>query len=242
MIKIAPVHHIRTVVAVLVLVSVPLIVQAKESREQELLRKLEERDKVILELLKRDEKMAASSKGKDVVMQYTIKDTGTVFFMSFVDGVVDAGMGAPSVEAHVKLKMDADIFDGMMTGRVNGNRAAMQGKLSFSGDTRKAMSLMRFQKGMGNAYKIALDEIGDPGDLTRIGEIATEPQVVASFEDQHPVHEQVSAPTVVRVGDIRDEILGITNEMYAKGLITATGGNISAAAFSPSWGRRALLC
>jgi autoinducer 2 (AI-2) kinase len=188
---------------------------------------------LFLQRLNVDEGMAASSKGKDVVMQFTIKDLNQLFYMCFVDGTVEAGMGAPSKEIDVNLKMDADIFDGMMTGRINANKAAMQGKMSFSGNTRKAMSLQRFMKGMNQLYQDARDEIGDPGDLTHVGVVESPPSAVVpspSVGVQAAPVAPTAVPSVIKVGDIRDDILKITNEMYARGLITATGGNISARA------------
>ncbi|MCJ7624091.1 MAG: class II aldolase/adducin family protein, partial [Anaerolineaceae bacterium] len=178
------------------------------------------------EKLKTDPQLTESSQGKDVILHFTAKDIDQTFYISFVDGTVDAGLGEPPVEPNVNLKMSADILDGMFTGRINANRAAMTGKLSFSGDTRKAMSLQRFMKGISRMYQEARDEIGDPGDLTQIGSAPEAPAKPATQAVQ-PSRESISVPTVLKVGDVRDELLQITNELYANGLITPTGGNVS---------------
>jgi ribulose-5-phosphate 4-epimerase/fuculose-1-phosphate aldolase len=121
----------------------------------------------------------------------------------------------------VVLKMKADILDGMFTGRVSGMDAAMSGKLSFSGDTAKAMTFQQIQKDMMRLYQEARAEIGDPGDLTKIGK-KDEPKQSAAVQGA-----VIGAPAIIKVGDIRDDLLQVTNELYALGLITATGGNLS---------------
>jgi L-ribulose-5-phosphate 4-epimerase len=174
-----------------------------------------------LDLLAQDRALAAGTVGKEVVFLYTLKELDTSFYMSFVDGVVEAGLGEPPREPHVRLKMDAATFDGLMLGTVNGMQAAMSGKLSFSGDTRRAMSMQRFQRGMGAAYQQARAELGDPGDLAKIGQSSagTVPEATVAI-----------APPLAhaKTGDVRDEILQVVNELYGRGLITATGGNVSA--------------
>ncbi len=174
-----------------------------------------------------DATMAVFAAGKDVVFLFTIKDLDQGFFLSFVVGAVDAGLGNPPREPDVRLKMTADTLDGMFTGRVNAMKAAMGGKLSFSGDTGKAMAFQRIQADMGRLYSEARARVGDPGDLTQLG--AAPP---AAPPPAAPLVAQAIAtggsPVAVRVGDVRDTILAVTGELYAKGLITPTGGNVSA--------------
>jgi autoinducer 2 (AI-2) kinase len=175
--------------------------------------------------------MVSFAKGKNVVFLFTVKDIDQSFFLSFVNGEVSAGLENPPREPDVKLKMAADILDGMFTGRVNATKAATSGKLSFSGDTGKAMAFMRIQNNMSRLYSEARAKIGDPGDLTKMS--VTPVPTLAPVTSAQAVPETsggyISAvPAVVKTGDIRDQILQVTNELYAKGLITPTGGNISA--------------
>jgi len=176
-----------------------------------------------------DNEMINFAKGKNVVFLFTIKDMDLSFFLSFVDGKVAAGLDNPSREPDVKLKMVADVLDGMFTGRVNATKAATTGKLSFSGDTGKAMAFIRIQNNMSRLYADARKKIGDPGDLTAISTpIPVDYSLAATAATQNIQAPVPQVPATIKVGDIRDDILMVTNELYAKGMITATGGNISA--------------
>ncbi|MCX6035122.1 MAG: class II aldolase/adducin family protein [Chloroflexi bacterium] len=176
-----------------------------------------------------DKEMVSFAKGKNVIFLFTIKDMEQSFFLSFVDGKVGAGLENPPHEPDVRLKMSADILDGMFTGRVNATKAATSGKLSFSGDTGKAMAFIRIQKNMSRLYANAREKIGNPGDLTEIGtSVPVAPATTPQAATPTAAGYMPAAPVVVRTGDVRDQILQVTNELYAKGLITPTGGNISA--------------
>ncbi len=178
-----------------------------------------------------DKEMASFAKGKNVIFLFTIKDLDQAFFLSFVDGKVATGLENPPREPDVKLKMSADTLDGIFTGRINATKAATSGKLSFSGDTGKAMAFIRIQGNMTRLYSEARARVGDPGDLTRLSVApvaAPSPAAAAPAAAQPSAAYIPTVPAQVRVGDIRDQILMVTNELYAKGLITPTGGNISA--------------
>lgn len=172
-----------------------------------------------LSYLESDPKTAEFARGKDVTFHFAIRDAGQQFFMSFRDGQVQAGMGEPPAPPDVRLKLSADTFDGMFTGRINPTKAAMTGKLSFSGDTAKAMTMQKLD--LAGPYGRARAEVGDPGDLTRIGAAA------GALPAQPAARSAETRPAAVS-GDVRDEIIQIANELYARGLITGTGGNISA--------------
>ena len=173
----------------------------------------------------RDEKILSFAEGRQVTVRYVLNDVNLSFYTSFDQGAVRCGVGDPPEKPEVTLKMKADILDKLFTGRENGPKAAMSGKLSFTGDTIKAMSLQRIQKDLNRLYTEARAEIKD---LDAIFERAANetpaqgnPPPVAA-----PSGEVASAGPIL-VGDIRDEVVRTVEEMYRHGLITSTGGNAS---------------
>lgn len=180
-----------------------------------------------------DPAMAEFARGKHVVFEFTLKDLDQSFYLSYVDGQVAAGLGGPPQAPDVKLKMSADTLDGMFTGRINATKAAMTGKLSFSGDTGKAMAFQRIQKDMGRLYAEARERVGNPGDLTGLAPAApaptpTLPSPALRAGEGSALASALAGEGRVGAGDVRDAILSVTGELYAHSLITATGGNVSA--------------
>lgn len=163
--------------------------------------------------MKQDAALRAFAAGKHVTLHFTLTDVALSFYFRLRDGAVAGDLGDPDA-ADVELKMRADILDGMFTGRVNAMQAATSGRLSFSGDTVKAMTLQQIQGDLSRLYKDASDAVGGPGDLASIPE---------------PGKAAAAAPHVqpVGAGDVRQELVDIVNELYAAQLITATGGNVS---------------
>jgi len=167
-----------------------------------------------LDRLQRDERLRSFAAGKHVTLHFTLPDLGLSFYLAMRDGALEGDLGEPPAPADVELKMPAEVLDGMFTGRVNPMQAATSGRLSFSGDTVKAMTLQQIQADLSRLYQDARAQVGDPGDLAAI------PQPGAAGR---------AAPAVrpVAVGDARVELIQVVNELYASQLITATGGNVS---------------
>jgi autoinducer 2 (AI-2) kinase len=145
---------------------------------------------------------------RDVTLHFIVSDLGDAFWFRLRDGEVQAAMGNPDAEAEVELRLAADVLDGMFTGRVNPMQAAMEGRLSFSGDTAKAMSLQEFQEDLSYLYREARSTAGDPGDLTSLT-------------------PAVPAAPGADGDEVRAEVVQVVGELYAQQLITATGGNVS---------------
>ncbi len=153
-----------------------------------------------------------AQRSPDVTLQFRLPDLGEQFHLGFRDAGVHAALGAPETPADVELKLAADLLDGMMTGRRNAMQAAMQGELSFSGDTAKAMTLQQVQRDLSRIYAEVREAVGDPGDLSGLAGAAGSPAAAAQ---------------PVAGGDVREQLVEVVNELYAAQLITATGGNVS---------------
>src|SRR5512146_3108104 len=79
------------------------------------------------------------ARSRRLYMQYQFSDTRLEFYTFFGDGTVQAGLGVPSGKPDLVMKTTAEIFDGMMSGRLDPASAVMSGKVRFTGDMLKAM-------------------------------------------------------------------------------------------------------
>jgi ketol-acid reductoisomerase len=106
-----------------------------------------------------DPALNAFAKDNQMTIHYQLNDAELQFYMTFHDGRVSSSLGAPPSEAEVHLAMKADLLDAMLTGRINAMRAAMSGKLAFSGDTRLAVAQQQIQNDLIRIYRDARQSI-----------------------------------------------------------------------------------
>jgi autoinducer 2 (AI-2) kinase len=167
-----------------------------------------------LDRVTRDESLRRFAADKDVTLHFTLPDLALGFHLR-LRGTLTGGLGTPDTPPDVELSMRAEVLDGMFTGKVNPTQAAMSGRVSFRGDTMKAMTLQRLQGDLSRLYAEARASVGDPGDL-------------AALPEPGGPRAQAPAGRPVVPGDLREELIQVVNELYATGLVTATGGNVSA--------------
>lgn len=162
-----------------------------------------------------DPALRAFAAKRRVMTHYTITDLGLEFYIGFQDGEVMAGLGPSPTPAEVRMKATAPVLDDILTGRISGQKAAMSGKLSFSGDVRIAMGVQRVQGDLIRLYTAAREEVGG----VDFSALAAAPA---------PTVARPAAPALIPTGeDPRVEMVRAINELYQLGLITATGGNVS---------------
>jgi phosphoglycerate dehydrogenase-like enzyme/ribulose-5-phosphate 4-epimerase/fuculose-1-phosphate aldolase/putative sterol carrier protein len=157
-----------------------------------------------------DADLNAFSVGQDVTLHFNAHDLGLEFYLALKQGQVISALGTPDDTAEVQLQMRGEILDGMFNGTIDAMESAMNGELSFMGDAGKAMTLQEINADMERIYIAARNEVGDPGDLSSVprpGATTTPAADIAS-------------------GDIREELVAITQELFESQVITATGGNI----------------
>ena len=103
----------------------------------------------------KDPALQEFSRGRRMTTHYVLHEPDLEFHMRFDEGEVTAKMGPPPAPAEVLLETKAETLDGMFTGRINAMRAAMTGRLSFSGDTRLAISIQQIQEDLKRLYSQA---------------------------------------------------------------------------------------
>jgi autoinducer 2 (AI-2) kinase len=162
-----------------------------------------------------DGALQSFASGRNVTLRFTLPDLALHFYVRLRDGTTQGALGDPDGRPDVELKMRGEIFDGMLTGSLNPMQAATSGRLSFSGDTVKAMTLQQIQPDLSRLYGAARDAVGGPGELATLGRAAPAPKPAAAV---------ASVPGA----EVRDEIVAVVGELYRAELITATGGNVSA--------------
>ena len=106
-----------------------------------------------------DPALQGFASGRQVTTHYILSDLGLEFHMRFHNGDVSGDLGPPSSRAEVRLTTMAGVLDEMFTGRVNAMRAAMAGKLSFSGDTRLALEIQQIQTDLSRLYAQAREGV-----------------------------------------------------------------------------------
>ncbi|MCL5734558.1 MAG: FGGY family carbohydrate kinase, partial [Actinobacteria bacterium] len=102
-----------------------------------------------------DEALTRFAANNTVSSHYFVNDFGLEFHFRFREGRVTAGMGMPPEPVDVRMKARAENLDSILTGRLNGNKAALTGRLSFTGDLRLAMSMQKIQGDLVRLYSAA---------------------------------------------------------------------------------------
>ncbi|MEW5873139.1 MAG: ketol-acid reductoisomerase [Chloroflexota bacterium] len=112
-----------------------------------------------LEYAAHDANLQEFAQDRQITSHYLLKDIELEFYLSFLDGEVTGGLGAPPETAQVRLETSAEVLDGMFSGSIDATRAALSGKIVFGGDTRLALGIQRIQGDLRHLYQKAREEV-----------------------------------------------------------------------------------
>lgn len=173
-----------------------------------------------------DEAVRRFANGKNVVVRYHVQDLDLVFHTAFTGDPPVTGMGEPAAAPHLTLRMTSAVLDDVFMERISGMKAAMGGKMAFSGNTMRAMTLQRVQKDLNRVYRAARERMGEPPAPATGGE-----RLAAGAAPAQRPGQRLPAATIPAgrdlVGDERDGMMALVNELFASHLLTSTGGNVS---------------
>ena len=109
----------------------------------------------LAELVQSDPAFLEASQGRNLTVNMEFPDLEVFFYTYFLDGRVEAGLGQPEEDPIVELVMDSDIFDRVISGRMNPAKAARKGDMAFSGQVAAAMRFQVVLKDFVRLYKQA---------------------------------------------------------------------------------------
>jgi sugar (pentulose or hexulose) kinase/phosphoglycerate dehydrogenase-like enzyme/ribulose-5-phosphate 4-epimerase/fuculose-1-phosphate aldolase/putative sterol carrier protein len=155
-----------------------------------------------------------------ISMHFAITDLGLDFYLAFADGKVTGEARAPSAPTDMRLKAKGVDLDAILSGKLSGQKAAMSGKLNFSGDVKLAMGMMKIMNEMLKTYTAAREESGGIDFNAVAAPAAATPMSGASVP-------RTAAASSLPADDPRHELVAVVLELYNSGCITATGGNVS---------------
>jgi ketol-acid reductoisomerase len=115
--------------------------------------------KRFLALARGDPALRELGQQRELTTYYVLHEPELQFFMHFSDGAVNADLGPPSSPAEVRLETNADVLDGMLSGRINAMRAALTGDLAFGGDAKLAITIQQVQDDLCRLYGKARHEV-----------------------------------------------------------------------------------
>jgi hypothetical protein len=113
----------------------------------------------------KDPALQAFAQGSSITTHYVLRNPEIEFYLRFENGKVSGELGPPGesgrppAPAEVRIRAEAEVLDGMLTGRIHAMRAAMTGQLVFSGDTRLAVGIQRIQGDLCRLYQQARREV-----------------------------------------------------------------------------------
>ncbi len=110
--------------------------------------------------LKKDPKIAKASEDLDVTIAFKIDDHDLQVHTEFIHGQVGGGMGEAVPPSMVLITTGNETFDGMWTGEVDAEAAAMSGDMAFSGEMNAAMGLQALYEDLARLYVESKAECG----------------------------------------------------------------------------------
>ncbi len=111
------------------------------------------------DLIAQDSALTKYAESHQANIYFKQTDNGQELFVWLGSGAAGAGAGLPADQKpDVYLYMKAEVFEGLMAGRVNGFNAAMNGKIRVEGDIARATDLVKIQKDLARVYTRAKSE------------------------------------------------------------------------------------